>query len=147
MTLERIKLPDGTVLHAALRETELLSALANEARPLVQNGIFRSYLLPPTTLSGRTFRPSVYFTDGKLTSVDLTWVDPEAQGRGAWEGFSFERERLIAKADAAWLSSYSNNVGSVSSTYWFNWGSIWSGFDERSGFSSIVVRYGHAQAL
>ena len=144
MLLERIELGDGTVLDATLRETELLAAFPKEVRPLVHNGVYRSYVLPPTTLSGRNFRPSVYFTDGLLTSVHLTWVDPEAAGGSAWEDFSFERERSIAKADAAWLVTFLGDVGSLTSTYRFDWGTVWSGVDERGGFSSIVVRYGHA---
>jgi hypothetical protein len=144
MTLERINIGHGISLGAGLRETALLDALAGKARPRVHNGVYRSYVLPPTTLSGRTFRPSVYFTDGLLTSVSLTWVNPETEGGSGWEDFSFERERSIAKEDAAWLSSFLPDVGSATSTYWFDWGTVWSGFDERGGFSSIVVRYGHS---
>lgn len=46
MTLERIDVGDGTVLGATFRETDLLAALADKARPLVHNGVYRSYVLP-----------------------------------------------------------------------------------------------------
>ncbi len=144
MTLERIDIGHGIALGAAFRETALLTALADKARPLVHNGVYRSYVLAPITLGGRTFRPSVYFTDGLLVSVHLTWVGHETEGGSAWDDFSFERERSVAKEDAAWLSSYLRDVDSATSTYRFDWGTVWSGFDERSGFSSIVVRYGHS---
>lgn len=55
MTLEWIDLSDGTVLDATCRETTLLAALAEDARPLVHNGVYRSYALPPTTLGGAQF--------------------------------------------------------------------------------------------
>ncbi len=115
--------------------------MAGQYKPLVHNGIHRSYLLPKTTLNSREFRPSVYFTDGRITSVRLTWAAPETEGGSAWENHSFERERAIAKADAAWLAATLDGVGSTTSTYTFDWGSIGSGLDERSGFSSIVVGY------
>lgn len=144
MKLEHIDLGDGIILDANFREAALLAELASDAQPLVHNGMHRSYLLSPITLDGRTFRPSLYFTDGLLASVHLTWVDPETKGASAWDGFSFDRERSIAKEDAAWLSSYLGKVASADSTFCFNWGNVWSGFDERSGFSSIVVRYRRA---
>ena len=143
MNLKHIDLGNGIVLDATFREAALLTALASEALPLVHNGIHRSYLLSPITLHGRAFRPSLYFTDGLLASVHLTWVDPEIQGGSPWEGFSFERERSIAMEDAAWLSSCLSEASTATSTYLFEWGAVSSGFDERSGYTSIIVHYGH----
>ena len=140
MKLGRIEVGGGLTLDATITEATLLRDMP-EAQPLVHNGAHRSYLLPMAMLNGRTFRPSVYFTDGRITSVDLAWADPANKGGSPWENFSFERERDIAKADAAWLVATLGGVGSTTSTYTFNWGTIWSGCDERSGFSSIVVRY------
>jgi hypothetical protein len=138
----RIELGGGLTLDGGLTETTLLAATAGLARPLVHNGIYRSYLLPKTALNGRDFRPSVYFTDGRIVSVHLTWADPETDGGSAWESHSFDRERSIAEADATWLAATLDGVGSTTATYTFEWGTIWSGFDDRGGFSSIVVRYG-----
>lgn len=129
------------MLRRGVSEATLLAEFALTAKPLVHNGIHRSYLLPTATLNGREFRPSVYFTDGRITSVGLTWVDPNAEGGSAWETHSFERERFIANADAVWLSATLNGAGSMTATYTFAWGTIWSGLDERSGFSSLVLRY------
>lgn len=144
MKLGRIEMGSGVTLDASTTEATFLRAMAGEAQPGVHNGTHRSYLLPKTTLNERTFTPSVYFTDGRLTSLNLTWADPEIKCGSPWEGFSFERERSIAKADAIWLAATLGGVGSATSTYTFNWGKIWSGFDERSGFSSIVIRYNQA---
>jgi hypothetical protein len=143
MNLGRIEIGDFA-LEASTSEAALLSAMAGEARSLVNNGAHRSYLLPKTTLNGRTFTPSAYFTDGRLDSVHLTWADPNIKGGSPWEDFSFERERSIANADAAWLTSSMGEPNAARATYLFDWGSIWSGFDERSGFSSVVIRYNHS---
>lgn len=137
----RIELNGGLTLDVALTEATLLDAMAGEAKPLVHNGVHRSYLLPKTTLNGRVFRPSVFFTDGRIRSVQLTWADPEIQGGSPWENFSWERERSIATADAMWLADTLGGDAARTATYSFDWGTIWSGLDERGGFSSIVVRY------
>lgn len=92
-------------------------------------------------MNGRDFLPSAYFKDGQLTSVHLTYADLPTEGGSAWENHSSERERAIAKDDARWLAGELRGVGSLTDTYTFKWGRIWSGFDERSGFSSIVVSY------
>jgi hypothetical protein len=139
----RIELGGGLILDAALTEATLLHVTAGEAKPLVHNGVHRSYLLPKMTLNGRVFRPSVFFTDGKITLVQLTWADPEIQGGSPWENFSWERERSIEKADALWLADTLGGDAARTPTHTFDWGSIWSGLDEREGFSSIVLRYEH----
>jgi len=132
------------LLEPTLDEASLLAAVGDAAKPLVHNGFYRSYLLPKTTVNGRDFRPSAYFKDGQLASVHLTYADPQAEGGSAWENFSFERERAIARDDARWLANALTGIGSLTDAYTFKWGHIWSGFDERSGFSSIVVSYDHA---
>ena len=141
MKLGYIEMSCGLRLGPATSETDLLDALAGEAQPLVSNGAYRSYLLPKTNLDGRTFTPSVYFADGTLSSIHLTWADPRIKGVSAWEDFSFDRERSIAEADAAWLAASLGGIGSATGTYTFDWGTVRSGLDERSGFSSVVIRY------
>lgn len=132
----------GTVVfEPSLNEGSLLAAAGASLKPLIHNGVYRSYLLPKTALNGRDFRPSVYFKDGRLASVHLTYADPHTEGGSAWENDSFERERAIAKDDARWLADQLRGDGSLTDTYTFKWGRIWSGFDERSGFASIVVSY------
>lgn len=142
----RIALDGGLKLEASLTEATLLTAMANETKSLVHNGVHRSYLLPKTTLNGRKFRPSVYFSDGLITSIQLTWADPDSEGGSAWENFSFERERSIAKANAKWLAGMMGGVGSTTATYTFPWGSIWSGLDERGGFACVFIRYDRPSA-
>jgi hypothetical protein len=142
MTFEHIDV-GGFTLEAKTSEAALLKAMVENARPLVHNGSYRSYLLPQITLEGRTFNPSACFNDGRLESVHLTWADASIKGGSPWESFSFERERSIAAADAAWLANALGEAGAGSKTYQFGWGSIWAGFDERSGFSSVVLRYNH----
>ena len=131
----------AVTLSPSLSEGSLLAAVP-DARPLIHNGTHRSYLLSPTDVNGREFRPSVYFNDGSITAVHLTWVDPEVQSGSAWENHSFERERMIAREDKKWLAATLEGLGTMTDTYTLPWGTLSSGFDERSGFSSVVVRYG-----
>jgi hypothetical protein len=135
-----IQLGEGIVAGPSLSEADFL-ALALTTTPLIHNGAHRSYLTPPVILEGRCYRPSLYFSDGKVTFVSLTWDDPSTRALDPWEGYSPAREKEIARADASWVSSVLHGVGSMTATYTFPWGTISSGFDERSGFSSVVVRY------
>jgi hypothetical protein len=125
-----------------LTETRLLSAFEGVAEPLIHNGIHRSYVIPAIAVEGRTFTPSLYFTDGVLTFISMTWFDPaRLPGADPWKDWSADREKEIARADAAWVRSALNGVGTMTDTYTFPWGTIASGFDERSGFSSVTIRY------
>ena len=144
MRAGRIELDNGFILGAATSEAALLDALKGDARPLVHNGEHRSYLLPRVTLGGRTFTPTVYFRGQSLTAVQLSWFDPDTRGGSVWEDYSFEREHAIAAADASWLARYLGGSGLSTETYRFAWGSIWSGFDEKGGFSSIIISYSQA---
>ena len=132
-------------LRPGLEEGSFLAAVANDARPLVHNGAHRSYVLPKVSLGGREFRPSAYFSNGCITSVHLTWADPTTEGGSAWENHSFERERVIATEDAKWLATVLEGKGSLTDSYTFAWGTVWSGLDQRGGFSLVALRYSEAQ--
>ena len=127
-----------------LTETALLGAMGDSARQSVNHGPHRSYVLPAVSLVGRPYTPSVYFKDGLVTMVSLTWADPaRAAESDPWANWSADRERAIAREDAAWLSAALGGQGSTTGTYSFVWGTASSGFDERSGYSSIVIKYVH----
>lgn len=133
-------LGERLVVNRSLTEGAFLEAVGQDASPLVHNGVHRSYLINPVTLHGRCFRPGVYFTDGMITFVSLTWVDAERSTDG-WKDWSKERELEVARADAVWVSSVLNGLGTMTDTYSFEWGTISSGYDDRTGGSSVIVRY------
>lgn len=140
-----IQLGDEVVATPSLTELALLNSLGDRARPSGANGPHRSYVLPALTLMGRRYTPSVYFTDGLIASISLTWADPaRAVGSNPWANWSAERERAIARDDAEWLAAALKGAGSTTQAYSFDWGTAWSGFDERSGYSSIGIRYNRA---
>lgn len=140
----RIQLSDEVIAGPTLTEAALLGAMGDSARQSVSHGPHRSYVLPTVSLMGRPYTPSVYFTDGLATMVSLTWADPaRAAESDPWANWSAERERAIAREDAAWLSAALGGQASTTGAYSFDWGTAWSGFDERSGYSSVGIKYKH----
>jgi len=138
----RIRLGHEVVASPTLTEAQLVEAMGDKAKPSVANGAHRSYVLPTLSLLGRPYTPSVYFTDGLVTTISLTWADPaRVAGGDPWAQWSAEREQAIAQEDARWLSSVLGGAGSTTGAYSFDWGSVWSGFDPRSGYSSVGIRY------
>lgn len=133
-------LGERLVVTRSLTEAAFLVAVGKDVSPLVHNEEHRSYLIPPVTLHSRLFRPAVYFTDGRVTFVSLSWVDPKRSPDG-WKYWSEERELEVARADAAWVSSVLLGLATMTETYSFDWGTISSGYDDRSGGSSVTVRY------
>ena len=141
----RIQLADEVFATPSLTEAGLLEAVGDHAMPSVANGPHRSYVLPTLSLMGRPYTPSVYFTHGLVASISLIWADPaRAVGSDPWADWSAERELAIAREDAKWLAAALGAVGSTTQTYSFDWGTARSGYDERSGYSSVVIRY-HSQ--
>jgi hypothetical protein len=137
----RINMGAGLTVSPTLTEASFLIVAGDRASPCVGHGSHRSYVLPPVSLQNRTYTPSLFFTDGVVSMVSLTWADPEKPSGDPWANWSEERERAIAKDDARWLAASLEDVGSTADTYTFDWGTAWSGFNERDGFSSVGVRY------
>lgn len=138
----RINLGAGLIVSPSLTEASFLNAAGDRASPSVEHGSHRSYVLPPVSLQDRTYTPSLFFTDGTVSMVSLTWADPEKVSGDPWTNWSNERERAIATDDARWLSASLERLGSTTGTYTFDWGTAWSGFNERDGFASVGIRYG-----
>ena len=134
-------LGERLVVHPALTEAAFLEAVGQDASPSVHNGDYRSYVIPAVTLHGRLFRPADYFTDGTVTFVSLSWADPKRSIGDGWKDWSKEKELEVARADAVWVSSLLNGLGTMTDTYSFDWGTISSGYDDRSGGSSVTIRY------
>lgn len=137
----QITLGAGIMADSTLTEASFMALAGADAQPSVGHGPHRSYVLPAISLLGRTYRPSIYFTNGLITMLTLTWVDPTCIAEVGWANWSAEREQAIAKDDAKWLAVALQGVEPMAHTYTFDWGAVWSGYDERSGFSSIGIRY------
>lgn len=132
----------GGILRPELSEAEFLRRAGELGTPYVHNGPHRSYRLPPSDIVGRCFRPVVFFSDGTITMVHLWWVDPSRLPTAdPWKDWSEARERAVASDNARWLGSVLQGAGSTADAYSFAWGSIWSGFDEKTGGSLVVIRY------
>ena len=133
----------GVVLRPSLTEAQFLSDASSLApKPYIHNGPHRSYRLPSADVGGRTFVPVVFFSNGAITMVTLSWVDPSRDPKSdAWANWSEQRERAVATEDAAWLAKALSGSGSTAGAYAYRWGAISSGFDPKGGFSSVRVRY------
>lgn len=82
---------------------------------------------------------SFSFEGESLEFADLVYVGAdEPRGWGSW---SREREEAARLRHDAWLDERLGRGPLWGDTRKFPWGRVWSGYDDRSGGSSIVVRY------
>jgi hypothetical protein len=131
---------DGIRIGPSLsREEFLASPFAAKCRELVRNEPYCSFALPTVQFDGRSFAWSLWFRGSVLESVSIACSDPEFGS--SWADWSEEHE--IARKGL-----HDSLLTTVLGAYWqqqrFTWGSVDSTFDQRSGGSSIGVRYGNA---
>jgi len=131
LTIESIPLrlgPDFT-------RTELQSCLlANSSSVLIRNESFCSFSIGLYEITGLHFIISLWFYDEKLDCIDL--VHSDKKFGSSWADWSESRELDRKHVHDEWLISL---LGSPPYTY--DWGTISSDFDKKSGGSSIVIRY------
>ena len=110
----------------------LSSQLSSGAQVLVKNEPWCSYRLSntPSNLS-----IAVYFNGETINSVHISLVDSEF-GAG-WNDWSQEKEMKRKQANDQWLESHGLMPGKK-----YQWGTVWSGYDPKGGFSSVVISYG-----
>jgi hypothetical protein len=77
------------------------------------------------------FNVSLFFRGERLNIVSLMGIEPCF----SWEDHSEEKEYRRKVLHDAWLA------GSLGRRRRYPWGTVWSGYDERGGYSSIDVRY------
>ena len=118
------------------RAAFLDSAIGEHAAVLVENEPHASWLVS-TKLDGRAFRLALYFEGQRLDMLILALDDP-AFGTG-WESWSRDGELARKAAHEAWLARLDRSIGEGRN---FPWGFVSSIYDERSGGSEIVIRYG-----
>jgi hypothetical protein len=128
---------DGAAIGASLtRGAFLTSPLAAGAEPLVVNEPHVSWSVA-RPIGGRPFRVGLYFEGERLTMV-VAALD-EASFGSSWEDWSREREDARKAAHEAWLAGFDPSIGDGRD---YPWGFVSSIFDDRSGGSEIVIRYG-----
>jgi hypothetical protein len=128
---------DGETIGPELsRMAFLAGSLARGAESLVANGPWHSWRLR-RTIGGRAFHAGLYFEDERLDMVVLALDDP-AFGR-SWAEWSREHEQDRKAAHEAWLAASDPSIGDGREE---PWGFVSSVFDEKSGGSEIVIRYG-----
>jgi hypothetical protein len=109
------------------RQQFLASALAKHARILVQNEPYGTFSVGSYELAGLSLSE-------QLETIGL-FHDAKALG-SSWADWSEEKERQRKQIHGHWLRALTGHASHV-----YTWGEIWSGFDPKSGSSSIVIQY------
>jgi hypothetical protein len=99
----------------------------------IKNG-YIWYGLPPIEINGESTIFDLCFFQSKIQSLDISISNHKKYGFG-WDELSETKERLRAKDTEKLISTLGYQTGK------FPWGSIWCGYDAKSGFGSVVVSY------
>ena len=131
-----ILLPSNTELDAATsKKTFLQSADAQASSLFVSNPPYESYRLAQTySCKGHSFLVVVFFRNDLLTGLQLSIVassDPTS-----WENWSEEHERRKNEQQVEMLVQVYGRHPAM-----FDWGSITSSYDSRSGESAMTVQF------
>lgn len=111
-----------------------LSSPPVAAASQVVNEPYHSYSLGEQRIAGQPFFVVLYFYGQKLESIDLT--HPAKEFSMSWEGWSEEGEMRRKQWHDEWLRGQTGHASRV-----YEWGEVGSGYDPRSGGSSITIRY------
>ena len=137
-TTGTVRTDAGEAIDARLtRAAFLASSLAEGAPTLVANEPWHSWLVD-RAIGGRPFKLGLYFESERLDMVVMA-IDEPAFGGPTWAEWTRELEERRREAHTAWLATFDATIGEGRD---FAWGRVASIFDDRSGGSEIVVRYG-----
>lgn len=126
--------PAAVIAPSLTRDQFLGSALAAGATTHVANEPYHSWKLAGTFRSaGLDLLVVLWYHGQQLASISL--MDPDPRFGSSWNDHSKEKEMARKASHDAWLSRVLPPSRS------FPWGTVWSGYDERGGFSDIRVRY------
>jgi hypothetical protein len=129
--------PPTVIAPSLTRDQFLGSALADGATTHIENEPYHSWKLNGTfRCAGLELLVVLWFRGQQLIMVSL--MDPDPRFGTSWADHSLEKEMARKASHDAWLSRALGPHRNVS------WGSVWSGYDERGGFSDIVVKYAAA---
>ena len=109
-------------------------ALAKDSNVIVGNEPYCSFYAGCYQISGLRFSLALRFCGERLEAVNLTFLSEEFGS--SWSDWSEEKELKRKRIHDDWLVSATGSAGRV-----YRWGEIRSGFDAKSGASSIVIRY------
>lgn len=133
LTTGAFTLGNGEVLGASTTRTEFLSSQAGtSSKILVKNEPWCSFSFVDVA---NHISLAAYFRDEKLDSIQISVVGPE-YGE-SWSDWSPDKEMARKRANDEWLLSVGLSPGGT-----YSWGSVWSDYDPKGGFSCAVVRYG-----
>jgi hypothetical protein len=135
----QIRLPlDRIQIGSSLtREQFLASPLAERCRELVCNEPYCSFALPTVQFNNHTFAWSLWFCGSVLQRVLIQCADVEFGS--SWSDWSEEREKSRKQLHDSLIRSLLGQD--------FSWGSVYSDYDSKSGFSSIGVVYAAEQIV
>ena len=129
--------PPTVITPSLTRDQFLASSLADRATTHVENEPYHSWKLNGTFRSaGLELLVVLWFRDQRLTMVSL--MDPDPRFGTSWADRSRAKELARKASHDEWLSR------SLTSHRNFSWGSVWSGYDDKGGFSDVRVRYAGA---
>lgn len=128
-----LTLPSGMVLSPRLTRSLFLSSVeGKQAEVSVKNEPWCSFRFEDREdLLGVI----VFFKGETLESVHLS-VNAPRFGTG-WEDWSEEKELERKQANNQWPKSHGLTPGKR-----YSWGSVWSDYSPKSGYSLIVIDYG-----
>src|SRR5215475_4542850 len=116
------------------RKDFVSSILSNDSRALVKNEPYCSFSVGSHEISGLRFLVALSFYGDILEAIELTHDDEESgSSRSDW---SEEKELKRKRIHDQWLTSLQ-----LRTSHRHSWGDILSGYDPRSGGSSITIRY------
>jgi hypothetical protein len=126
--------PSTSIAPWLTRDQFLASSLADGATSHVKNEPHHSWKLKGTFHSmGLELILGLWFRGQQLVIVTL--MDPDPRFGTSWAEHSLKREMARKASHDRWLSH------SLSEQRAFSWGTVWSDYDVKAGFSDIVVRY------
>jgi hypothetical protein len=129
--------PAALIAPSLTRDRFLGSSLADGATTHIANEPYHSWKLNGTFRSaGVDLLVVLWFRGPQLTMVSL--MDPDPRFGTSWSEHSLEKEMARKASHDAWLSRALPPSLDVS------WGSVWSGYDEKAGFSEIIIKYAAA---
>lgn len=113
----------------------LLSQISKNGKLKIENENYTSYEIGPVIINGEKINLSLYFSKEQITEVDLyIFLSEESI---SWDDLSKANEMKRKSKQEKWLADTYNIPGK----YTASWGSISSVYDEKSGFSHILIKF------
>jgi len=108
------------------------SELGKKAKKKTQFGDFESYLIEDYTIFNRTFSPVLMFAKSCISSIQF-YSEDESKG---WGEYSSSDEKNKKKRNDELLQKILGDP-----PYNFGWGNIESIYDQKAGYSYIIINY------